>query len=438
MGEDPSRREPEIAALRLGLNLGMNLIDTAEMYGEGGAEEIVGEAIAEGREDVFVVSKVYPHNATRSGAIKSCERSLRRLKTDYIDLYLLHWRGDVPLAETVEAFQQLRETGKILEHGVSNFDVVDMEEWVALPGGDEVATNQVLYNLMHRGIDWDLIPWSRERQIPIMAYSPVAHKTDEQKRMFNDRTIKLIAAEHGAKVAIAEESRWGGTCVVRGCVPKKLMVYASEVSRLVDDARGQGWTIPEATFDWPTFIAGKDKEIARLTAAYRSRLERAGVRLIEGRARLVDAHTLEVNGERITAAHVLVATGGRPRMPAPREGQHWISSDEAFHLPALPRRIAILGAGYIGVEFAHIFAGFGSKVTLVHRHPRVLSGFADEVTHATLALGLTVRDLSILIRTIENELVLRAEWDGSSIYRKRINLRELDPEHTRELTEEWQ
>ncbi len=201
MGDDPSRRASEIAALRLGLDLGMNLIDTAEMYGEGGAEEIVGEAIAEGREDVFVVSKVYPHNATRSGAIKACERSLRRLKTDYIDLYLLHWRGDVPLAETVEAFQQLRETGKILEHGVSNFDLVDMEEWIAVAGGDEVATNQVLYNLMHRGIEWDLIPWSRERQIPIMAYSPVAHKTDEQKRMFNDRTIKLIAAEHGATPA---------------------------------------------------------------------------------------------------------------------------------------------------------------------------------------------------------------------------------------------
>ena len=201
MCEDRSRRQSEIAALRLGLNLGMNLLDTAEMYGEGGAEEIAGEAIAEGREAVFVVSKVYPHNATRSGAIKACERSLRRLKTDYIDLYLLHWRGDVPLAETVEAFQQLRETGKILEHGVSNFDVVDMEEWVAVPGGDEVATNQVLYNLMHRGIEWDLIPWSRERQIPIMAYSPVAHETDEQKRMFNDRTIKLIAAEHGATPA---------------------------------------------------------------------------------------------------------------------------------------------------------------------------------------------------------------------------------------------
>src|SRR5687768_4918291 len=147
MGEDASRRQSEVAALRLGLDLGMTLIDTAEMYGEGGAEEVVGEAISDrGREEVFIVSKVYPHNATRSGALEACERSLRRLKTDYIDLYLLHWRGDVPLAETVEAFQQLRETGKILEHGVSNFDVVDMEEWVALPGGDEVATNQVLYN----------------------------------------------------------------------------------------------------------------------------------------------------------------------------------------------------------------------------------------------------------------------------------------------------
>lgn len=201
MGEDPSRRQSEVAALRYGLDLGMNLIDTAEMYGEGGAEEVVAEAIADRREEVFVVSKVYPHNATRRGAIEACERSLRRLKTDYIDLYLLHWRGDVSLAQTVEAFQQLKETGKILEHGVSNFDVSDMEEWIALPGGDEVATNQVLYNLATRGIEWGLIPWSRERRIPIMAYSPVAQKSAEQKRMFNDRTLKSVAAEHGATPA---------------------------------------------------------------------------------------------------------------------------------------------------------------------------------------------------------------------------------------------
>lgn len=201
MGEDRSRHRSEVAALRFGLDLGMNLLDTAEMYGEGGAEEVVADAIAARREEVFVVSKVYPHNATRRGAIAACERSLRRLKTDYIDLYLLHWRGDVPLAETVAAFEQLRETGKILEHGVSNFDVADMEEWVALPGGEHVATNQVLYNLAVRGIEWGLIPWSRERRIPITAYSPVAHRPDEQKKMFNDRNLKSIAAAHGATPA---------------------------------------------------------------------------------------------------------------------------------------------------------------------------------------------------------------------------------------------
>ena len=201
MGEDSARRQAEVAALRYGLDLGMNLIDTAEMYGEGGAEEVVAEAIADRREDVFVVSKVYPHNATRRGAIEACERSLRRLKTDYIDLYLLHWRGDVSLAETVEAFQQLKETGKILEHGVSNCDVSDMDEWMALPGGDEVASNQVLYNLAHRGIEFELIPWSRERRIPIMAYSPVAPNAQVQKKMFNDRNVKSIAAGHGATPA---------------------------------------------------------------------------------------------------------------------------------------------------------------------------------------------------------------------------------------------
>src|ERR1700733_5613899 len=134
-----------------------------------------------------------------------------------------------------------------------------------------------------------------------------------------------VAAEHGARVAIAEADRWGGTCVIRGCVPKKLMVYASEVSRGLDDARGQGWTIAPAAFDWPTFLAAKDKEIARLEAAYADRLRKAGCRLIAGRARFVDPHTLEVAGERVTAAHVLIATGGRPRRTDPR----WITSDEA-------------------------------------------------------------------------------------------------------------
>jgi len=201
MGEDRSQRKAEIAALRLGLDLGMNLIDTAEMYGEGGAEEVVGEAILGRRSEVFLVSKVYPHNATRRGAIEACERSLQRLKTDYIDVYLLHWRGNVPLAETLDAFHQLKEAGRIRDYGVSNFDVADMEEAMALPGGDEIATNQVLYNLMHRGIEWDLLQWSRKRGIPIMAYSPVGNNRAEQKQMFGNAVVKTIAARHEATTA---------------------------------------------------------------------------------------------------------------------------------------------------------------------------------------------------------------------------------------------
>ncbi|MGE5182601.1 MAG: FAD-dependent oxidoreductase [Acidobacteriota bacterium] len=193
-----------------------------------------------------------------------------------------------------------------------------------------------------------------------------------------------VAAEHGARVAIAEASQWGGTCVVRGCVPKKLMVYASEVSRALVDARGQGWTIPEATFDWPAFLAAKDAEIARLSAIYADRLRGAGVRLFEAHARLADAHTIEVGGETVTAANVLVATGGRPKLPP---AGTWISSDEAFHLRALPKRLAILGGGYIGVEFAHIFAGFGADVTLIARGG-VLKGFdPDVIAEVTRGLG---------------------------------------------------
>lgn len=199
MGEDSSRRKAEVAALRLGLDLGMNLIDTAEMYGEGGAEEVVGEAIDDRRDDVFVVTKVYPHNATQRGALEACVRSLRRLKTDYIDLYLLHWRGQVPLEETLEAFRLLKETGRIRDYGVSNFDVDDLEEWVLLAGGEEVATNQVLYNLSYRGMEWDLLPWCRKRRIPIMAYSPIGHNAAEQKRILGKRTVKSIAAKHGVK-----------------------------------------------------------------------------------------------------------------------------------------------------------------------------------------------------------------------------------------------
>lgn len=201
MAERRDRRGAEIAALRLGLDLGMTLIDTAEMYGEGETETLVGEAIAERRDDVFLVSKVYPYNAGRSGVAEACERSLRRLRTDRLDLYLLHWRGSVPLAETVEGFEALRRAGKIRRWGVSNFDRADMEELLALPGGDGCATNQVLYNVARRGPEFDLLPWQAERKIPTMAYSPV-----EQGRLSNARALEEIGRRHGAsafQVALA-------------------------------------------------------------------------------------------------------------------------------------------------------------------------------------------------------------------------------------------
>mgnify|MGYP002784420237 CR=1 FL=1 len=201
MGENDHDRQSEIAALRYGLDLGLSLIDTAEMYGEGGAEEVIAEAIAQRRSEVFLVSKVYPHNASKRGAIAACEQSLKRLKTDYLDLYLLHWRGSVPLAETFEAFQTLQESGKIRSYGVSNFDVEDMEEATQVNGGNAITTNQVLYNLMRRGIEWNLLPWCRQRMIPIMAYSPI-----EQGRLLNHRSLQAIAKARGvttAQVAIA-------------------------------------------------------------------------------------------------------------------------------------------------------------------------------------------------------------------------------------------
>ena len=202
MGEDSSRRQAEIDALRLGVDLGMTLIDTAEMYGEGGAEGVVGEAIRDRtRSEVFIVTKVYPHNATRRGAVEACERSLRRLKVEYIDLYLLHWRGNTPLLETLEAFQFLKDKGSIRDYGVSNFDVDDMEEVYALSGGDEIATNQVLYNLAHRGIEWELLPWCRKRRIPIMAYSPLGSDEAEQRQMLGQTNVKKVAARHKATAA---------------------------------------------------------------------------------------------------------------------------------------------------------------------------------------------------------------------------------------------
>lgn len=198
MGEDRSARKQEIAALQLGLDLGLTLIDTAEMYAEGGAEEVVGEAIAGRRDEVFLVSKVYPHNATRQGVVAACERSLKRLDTDCIDLYLLHWRGQHPLAETVAGFEALQRAGKIRHWGVSNLDLDDMRELAAVPGGGGGAANQLLYNLSRRGIEWDLLPWLRERGVPVMAYSPI-----EQARLLRQPELKDFARRHGMTPAQA-------------------------------------------------------------------------------------------------------------------------------------------------------------------------------------------------------------------------------------------
>jgi len=190
-----------------------------------------------------------------------------------------------------------------------------------------------------------------------------------------------IAAGHGARVMIAEEYRMGGTCVIRGCVPKKLLVYASHIRHDIEDAAGFGWSIPSATFDWPTLIANKDKEIARLEAAYTSNAEKAGVRIVKARAVFEDPHTLRLaTGETVRSKYVLIATGGTPNHGRVIPGiEHVISSNEVFHLAELPKRIVIQGGGYIALEFACVFAGFGSDVTLIYRGDNILRGFDDDV-----------------------------------------------------------
>jgi diketogulonate reductase-like aldo/keto reductase len=212
MGEDRRRAAEEAAAVRLGIELGMTLIDTAEMYGAGGAEEMVARAAEGVRDDLFIVSKVYPHNASRAGIVAACERSLKRLRTDRIDLYLLHWRGSVPLAETIEGFERLKRDGKIRYHGVSNFDRDDMAQWVAQKGGEAVAADQVLYNLTRREPEWDLMPWCRERSIAIMAYTPLG-----QGGMLRHQTLAEIARRQQAtpaQVALAWLLRRQGTIVI--------------------------------------------------------------------------------------------------------------------------------------------------------------------------------------------------------------------------------
>src|SRR2546421_6343134 len=190
-----------------------------------------------------------------------------------------------------------------------------------------------------------------------------------------------IAAGHGARVMVAEEYRMGGTCVIRGCVPKKLLVYGSHIRHEIEDAAGFGWTIPQATFDWPTLIANKDKEIARLEAAYTTNVEKSGAQIVKTRAVFEDPHTLLLaDGKKVTARYVLIATGGRPNHGAEIPGiEHVISSNEAFHLNELPKRVVIQGGGYIALEFAGIFACFGSDVTVIYRGENILRGFDEDV-----------------------------------------------------------
>ncbi len=203
IGEDRRKRAPELLALKVGIDLGLVLIDTAEMYGNGRSEELVATAVAGRRDQVYLVSKVLPQNASRDDAIAACERSLKRLKTDYVDMYLLHWQGSVPLAETLEAFTTLRDRGLIRHYGVSNLDRSDLEEAASLPGASDIATNQVLYNLEQRGVEWDLLPWCRERGVPLMAYSPLG---SDSPRLRTHPVLKAMAARIGAtpaRIAIA-------------------------------------------------------------------------------------------------------------------------------------------------------------------------------------------------------------------------------------------
>ncbi|MFF5866605.1 aldo/keto reductase [Pseudomonas sp. NPDC012596] len=223
MGEDPARRAAEVAALQQGIDLGMSLIDTAEMYAEGGAEAVVGQAIAGRREQVFLVSKVYPHNASQRGVPAACERSLKRLGTDVIDLYLLHWRGQYPLEETVEAFERLREQGKIRRWGVSNFDVDDLREL----HNPDCATNQVLYNPAQRGIEFDLLPWSRQRGLPTMAYCPLA----QAGQLLQHPVMAEIAERHGAtpaQVSLAWVTRDDGVIAIpKAVAPEHVRLNAA-------------------------------------------------------------------------------------------------------------------------------------------------------------------------------------------------------------------
>lgn len=236
MGERGGAAKAEVAALKLGIELGMTLIDTAEMYGNGGAEEVVAEASAGQRDKLFIVSKVYPHNASRDGVPAACERSLKRLRTDRIDLYLLHWQGSHPLADTVEAFEKLRAAGKIRYWGVSNFDTNDMQRLVRLPHGADCATNQVLYHIGSRGVEFELLPWCAENKMPVMAYSPVG----QGGSLLRSKALAAVAKRHDAtpaQIAIAWTMRHANVI----SIPK-----ASEPSHVRQNAVAGGISLTEA------------------------------------------------------------------------------------------------------------------------------------------------------------------------------------------------
>ncbi len=244
MGEDRHRRQAEVSALQTGIDLGLTLIDTAEMYGEGGAEEVVGLAIADKRDQVMLVSKVYPHNASRKGIPAACEGSLQRMKTDHIDLYLLHWRGEYPLEETVDAFERLREAGKIGRWGVSNFDVSDLLEL----NNADCATNQVLYNPEKRGLEYDLLPWMQNANMPLMAYCPLGQAGN---LLMNPAMIE-VAERHGAtpaQISLAWVLRQEGVIAIPKAVdPQHLQLNAkaAEINLSLEDEQliDTSWPAP--------------------------------------------------------------------------------------------------------------------------------------------------------------------------------------------------
>ncbi|RNM07918.1 aldo/keto reductase [Dickeya undicola] len=217
MGESAQRRSSEVSALQAGIDAGMTLIDTAEMYADGGAEDVVGEAIRGRRDRVYLVSKVYPHNAGGERAIAACERSLKRLQTDYIDLYLLHWRGGIPLVDTIAAMEALQQAGKIGRWGVSNLDIDDMEELWSYQGGEQCQTNQVLYHLASRGIEYDLLPWCLQRRLPVMAYCPLAQAGQLRHDLFAHPAVVHVAQRQAltpAQVLLAWVTRQPGVIAI--------------------------------------------------------------------------------------------------------------------------------------------------------------------------------------------------------------------------------